>query len=151
MEILQKSIPDKIITQICAVQQEILHEKTDENQVKLLTENGVLFFVELDENQKILSFCSVKPGEFDWEIYDIATIYDARNRGLAKKIISEVLNFARENSAEKIFLEVRESNEIAINLYKKFGFEKYLVRKNYYSDNGENAVCMMKNLSCLSR
>ena len=106
-------------------------------------ENGVLFFFETDESGKVLSFCSVKPTEFEWEIYDVETIPEARNQGLAKKVLAEVIDYAEKNGAEKIFLEVRESNEIAINLYKKLGFEKYAVRKNYYNDNGENAVCMV--------
>jgi ribosomal-protein-alanine N-acetyltransferase len=151
METYEKNIPDEIIAQICVIQKDILQEKTDENQIKSLSENGVLFFIELDENQKILSFCSVKPSEFDWEIYDVATIPVARNRGLAKKIISEVLDFAQKENAEKIFLEVRENNKAAINLYEKLGFEKYLIRKNYYADNSENAVCMMKKLTRHSR
>ena len=107
-----------------------------------LNENGVLFFSETGESGKVLSFCSVKPTEFEWEIYDVETIPEARNQGLAKKVLAEVIDYAEKNGAEKIFLEVRESNEIAINLYKKLGFEKYAVRKNYYNDNGENAVCM---------
>ena len=116
-----------------------------------LNENGVLFFSETDDNGKTLSFCSVKPTEFEWEIYDIETIPEARNRGLAKKILAEVIDYAQKNGAEKIFLEVRESNEIAINLYKKSGFEEYLVRKNYYSNPNENAVCMVLNLPSRTR
>jgi len=107
-------------------------------------EKGVLFFSETDESGKVLSFCSVKPTDFEWEIYDVETIPEARNKGFATKVIGEVINSAKEKRAEKIFLEVRESNLVAIHLYTKLGFTKYLVRKNYYSNPSENAVCMVK-------
>ena len=44
---------------------------------------------------------------------------------------------------KKLFLEVRESNEVAINLYIKFGFKKISKRTKYY-DDGETAVIMLK-------
>jgi len=44
--------------------------------------------------------------------------------------------------ASWITLEARESNEIAHNLYRKYGFSTIATRRAYYSDNGENAVVM---------
>ena len=41
-----------------------------------------------------------------------------------------------------IFLEVRESNQVAINFYKKNKFNQISIRKNYYSEPNENAIIM---------
>ena len=46
---------------------------------------------------------------------------------------------------ENSTLEVRVSNEVAINLYKSFGYEILTIRKNYY-ENGEDAYLMYKEL-----
>jgi len=146
MEIFQKEIPDEIAVQICEIQNEFLHENLDFNSIKSLVKDGVLFFVESDDKNQILSFCSLKPILDEWEIYDIATIPECQNRGFAKKIAAKALDFAKRNGAKKIFLEVRESNEKAISLYINLGFEKYAVRKNYYANNSENAICMIKKL-----
>lgn len=146
MKIFGKEAPDAIIAQICKIQNELLFEKADDNSVKSLIENGVLFFTELDDKQNLICFCSVNPIVNDWEIYDIATVSEYQNRGFAKKIIAGILDFAKKNNARNLFLEVRASNEKAINLYSKFGFEKYTVRKNYYANNSENAICMIKKL-----
>ena len=43
-----------------------------------------------------------------------------------------------------ILLEVRESNNIAINLYKKFNFREICIRENYYKFPVENAIIMKK-------
>ena len=45
-------------------------------------------------------------------------------------------------SARRATLEVRQSNEIAQNLYKKYGFAPAAIRRGYYTDNHENAVVM---------
>ena len=50
----------------------------------------------------------------------------------------------KEKGVEKVFLEVRKSNSNAIALYEKFGFSVYAERKNYYTDNGEDALLMQK-------
>ena len=46
-------------------------------------------------------------------------------------------------SGNKFLLEVNENNVKALKLYKKTGFEKIFVRKNYYGNN-EDAIIMIK-------
>lgn len=48
---------------------------------------------------------------------------------------------AREAACEYMTLEVRASNEAALNLYQKMGFIQVNVSKNYYPD-GEDAIVM---------
>ncbi|WP_339980472.1 GNAT family N-acetyltransferase, partial [Fusobacterium necrophorum] len=71
------------------------------------------------------------------EIIKIAVNKEHRRRGLATKLLE----------AEKrrpILLEVRESNLEAQEFYKRHGFEEIYVRKQYYRDNGENAIILEK-------
>jgi len=49
---------------------------------------------------------------------------------------------ARTLGADKMTLEVRVSNQVAQNLYAKFGFRPVGLRKGYYSDNHEDALIM---------
>ena len=60
-------------------------------------------------------------------------------------LIIHMEEILRRQGAERIFLEVRESNVPARNLYKSRDFAEMGIRKHYYSDNGENAIIMMKN------
>jgi ribosomal-protein-alanine N-acetyltransferase len=53
--------------------------------------------------------------------------------------------YAKDNGAERMLLEVREGNAPARTLYKAWGFEEFGVRKNYYED-GENAIVMQKQI-----
>jgi ribosomal-protein-alanine N-acetyltransferase len=56
-----------------------------------------------------------------------------------------MLEEGMRRGANRSTLEVRERNTVAHNLYLKYGFEDVAMRKNYYSDNGENAVIMWAN------
>ena len=70
-----------------------------------------------------------------YEILAIATIEEYRNKGIAQKLLDKI-------KTKDIFLEVRESNQVAINFYKKNKFKEISVRKNYYSEPTENAIIM---------
>ena len=53
-------------------------------------------------------------------------------KSIAKKLTQELISYFEISQFDKILLEVRESNEAAVNLYQSFGFKQYGVRKNYY-------------------
>jgi len=80
-------------------------------------------------------------------IATIATHPDFRQQGIGERLLSLVLQSAMEEGAVTSFLEVRESNETALSMYRKFGFVEDGRREHYYSDNGEDAILMsLKNL-----
>ena len=70
-----------------------------------------------------------------YEILAIATIEEYRNKGIAQKLLNKI-------KIKNIFLEVRESNQTAINFYKKNKLKEISIRKNYYSKPTENAIIM---------
>ena len=72
---------------------------------------------------------------------------DPVHRGLkiGERLLVDLLEEGLERGADRATLEVRERNTVARNLYVKYGFDDVAVRKNYYSDNGENALIMWAN------
>jgi ribosomal-protein-alanine N-acetyltransferase len=75
----------------------------------------------------------------------IATHPDYRGHGIGKQILVHSLLAAREEGAIRAFLEVRESNVIALNMYRSLGFFEDGRRKEYYKDNNEDAILMSLN------
>ena len=73
------------------------------------------------------------------EILNIVVAPNSRKQGIAMVLIDYLLSEPLINTG-KIILEVRASNEAAINLYKKFDFQVINLRKNYYGD--EDAIIM---------
>lgn len=78
-------------------------------------------------------------------IATIATHPDFRRRGIGKRLLSHALITALQEGAVKSFLEVRESNLAAQNMYREFGFVEDGRRKEYYKDNNEDAILMSLN------
>lgn len=70
-----------------------------------------------------------------------------RRKGIGTLMLNQVLDEAREAGVSRAWLEVRESNSAARELYKGLGFKEHSIRKAYYSDNRENAVVLELNLS----
>jgi len=78
-------------------------------------------------------------GEAD--IINIGILPDFRGLGIGNMLMDSMINELK-NKATCIHLEVRESNNIAISLYKKYGFIATGVSKNHYKEPIENAIRM---------
>lgn len=76
------------------------------------------------------------------DIMNIATSKKYRRMGIADKLLDSLIAQLIEKGVRHIFLEVRESNISAQNLYKKKGFTPVSVRKAYYSHPTEDAIVM---------
>jgi [ribosomal protein S18]-alanine N-acetyltransferase len=78
----------------------------------------------------------------DSHITTIAVHPGQRGRKLGEEMLIKLLDEAIALGASWITLEVRESNDVAQKLYRKYGFTVVSTRRGYYSDNGENALVM---------
>ncbi|EGV35740.1 ribosomal protein S18-alanine N-acetyltransferase [Neisseria weaveri] len=81
------------------------------------------------------------------ELHLIATAPQYRRMGFASQLLERWLADSAEHKIARLFLEVRAGNTPAQELYKKYGFQAYAVRKNYYAlpnHTYEDAVLMEK-------
>nr|WP_249871593.1 ribosomal protein S18-alanine N-acetyltransferase [Oceanobacillus saliphilus] len=82
----------------------------------------------------------------DAQITNIAVMPDYRGHKLGEKLFGYTVQYALEMGVKRLSLEVRQSNIPAQKLYGKFGFVPGGIRKNYYTDNQEDAIVMWVNL-----
>lgn len=66
-------------------------------------------------------------------LHNIAVAEPFQGRGLGRELLAHMLDQCRQSSVSKVFLEVRDTNGKAINLYQSLGFQVDGVRKDYYS------------------
>lgn len=78
------------------------------------------------------------------EIDNIEVDLNYRGKGIGTKLMSYLVSLAIEEKVVNITLEVRVSNFVARNLYKKFGFREVALRKYYYGD--EDGILMEKQV-----
>ena len=79
-------------------------------------------------------------------ITNVAVHKDFRGRKIGNELMKEMTELCKENYIKAMTLEVRKSNDVAQNLYKKYGFKMAGIRKEYYSDNKEDAIIMWNQL-----
>ena len=72
----------------------------------------------------------------------LATHPDFRRQGIGTQLLSHALRDMIEEGARSSFLEVRESNTSAQDMYRKFGYQASGRRPRYYKDNNEDAILM---------
>ena len=83
-----------------------------------------------------------------WHVIDeahittIAVKKDYTRKHIGEALINRILEDCYKEGMKYLTLEVRVSNEPAINLYKKYGFSSLGARKGYYQDNNEDALVM---------
>jgi ribosomal-protein-alanine N-acetyltransferase len=75
-------------------------------------------------------------------ITTIAVHPQYRGRGVGELLLSSLIGISYDIGARVVTLEVRVSNAIAQNLYRKYGFHEAGIRRRYYSDNHEDALIM---------
>jgi [ribosomal protein S18]-alanine N-acetyltransferase len=78
-----------------------------------------------------------------WHLMNVAVDDRLVRQGVATALIERLLELA-DGPGEQFTLEVRTSNDAAIELYEKFGFRSAGRRRGYYHDNREDALIMWR-------
>jgi ribosomal-protein-alanine N-acetyltransferase len=80
------------------------------------------------------------------ELANIAVRSDLRGRGIGSALLSRMLEVAEDSGVRSLYLEVRESNALAREMYARRGFHEIGVRKAYYEGPREDARVLKKSL-----
>ncbi len=80
------------------------------------------------------------------ELANIAVRSDLRGRGIGSGLLSRMLEVAEDSGVRSLYLEVRESNALAREMYARRGFHEIGVRKAYYEGPREDARVLKKSL-----
>ena len=110
-----------------------------------LGENPRVFYIVADIGGKVVGYAGLWWIDDEGHITNVAVRPGYRNRRIGEGIISVLIDFTAGEGILHHTLEVRRSNEPAINLYEKFGFRVEGVRKGYYLNNGEDALIMWRH------
>ena len=118
-------------------------------------------FIVAEENGKVIGYimCRIEVGMSNFglsglikkgHIVSVAVMPDNRHKGVGQALINTATEGMRLYNAKQCYLEVRITNESAISVYKKLGFEITRTIRSYYAD-GENAYVMSCDISSRSK
>ncbi|HEY5294317.1 MAG TPA: ribosomal protein S18-alanine N-acetyltransferase [Gaiellaceae bacterium] len=80
-----------------------------------------------------------------WHVMNVAVDPEHQRRGVATHLLRRLFELTRDDERRGYTLEVRVSNEGAIQLYAQLGFEPRGIRRGYYTDNREDALIMWRD------
>lgn len=122
------------VSAVCEIESALIG-KTSESKIRDTIESSTLFYYVLKVDEKVVGFfeCSIISPEA--ELFDIAISKEYQGKGYSKLLMNYFVDLCKQSNCNTIFLEVNSINNVAINLYQKYGFAKYSLRKNYYGDN----------------
>jgi len=98
------------------------------------------------EGETLLGYVGSQTVMEESDMMNLAVHPDYRRRGVAQKLIEALEAALRERGSKALTLEVRASNEPAIALYEKLGFQQVGLRKSYYRNPKEDARILRKEL-----
>lgn len=111
-----------------------------------IKENLLAKYIVAEYDGKVVGYAGIWMIIDEGHITNIAVSKDFRGLGIGKFLMIALVDYCKKSKIRNMTLEVRESNKIAQNLYKKMGFEDCGIRPDYYTDNHENAVIMWKTI-----
>lgn len=94
-------------------------------------------------NDKVVGFLLTNTVADEAHILKFGVLPEYRGKGIGKKLLSFSISNIEKFGVKYAWLEVRKSNNIAINLYSRFNFTVKGERKEYYTDNNEDAYTMV--------
>lgn len=103
------------------------------------------YIVAKTKDNIIVAFAGIKIILDTAEIMNIVTKKSMRNLGIGSYMLENLISICKKNNIKLLNLEVKNTNSIAINLYKKYNFREVGLRKKYY-DNKDDAILMSLNL-----
>ena len=111
-----------------------------------LVENRLARYVVAELDGRVVGYGGLWMILDEGHVTNIAVDPDFRGRKLGEKLLRTLMSMCAASGGRKMTLEVRVSNNVAQNLYRKYGFERVGLRKGYYTDNREDAIIMWVDL-----
>ncbi|MFC4714048.1 ribosomal protein S18-alanine N-acetyltransferase [Planococcus dechangensis] len=110
-----------------------------------MVKNEFAYYVVAETEEAIVGYCGMWLVMDEAHITNIAISPSQRGKKLGEALMKAAIDSAKAQGAKLMTLEARVSNIVAINLYKKLGFQNGGIRKGYYTDNQEDAIVMWVN------
>lgn len=109
-----------------------------------VVQNQLAVYFVLTLNEQVVGYAGMWTVVDELHVTNVAVMPDQRGKGFSGRIMEKLFEFAMTNKFASMTLEVRTTNKVAINLYEKYGFKGFGVRKGYYQDTNEDALIMWK-------
>ncbi len=149
MDFVIRDMSIEDVDQVCSIEEETFSMPWGrESFIKMVSNPDALYMVAVSEEEdgksKVLGCIGILNICGEGNICNVVVKEEYRGNHIASALMDEMLKRRRGMGIEMFTLEVRESNEPAIKLYSKYGFESVGYRPGYYEKPTEDALIMNK-------
>jgi len=141
MEFIIKPFKSEDVEKVAELK-EFFEEMWDEPALLSELSNAASIAVLAKNGQQVIGFCAFSAVKEEANLNMILVHPKYRKNGVGEIMLKEAVKKIKEKGATEAYLEVRVSNEAAINLYQKFRFEQVGLRKNFYKNPEDDALIM---------
>jgi ribosomal-protein-alanine N-acetyltransferase len=116
-----------------------------------MLEGSYLASVGVDESTSQVVSYAVASYAFDQaDLQNVVVDQSFRGCGFGRQLLQGLIEDLVNRQVSTVFLEVRQSNQVAISLYQSMGFECIQKRRNYYPGvGGVREDALVFSLACL--
>ena len=134
------------VDEVYIVEEDCFVDPWSKESIRKDLKNNLARYLVAQLDDKIVGYVGIWFVVDEGHITNVAVHSDYRGKKIGDKLVKEMVELCKENNIVAMTLEVRASNIVAQNLYKKYGFKMGGIRKEYYSDNKEDAIIMWNQL-----
>jgi len=144
MNYIIRPMEKKDIVQVTAIEKNIFSVPWSANSFIEASQNENNIYLVCAQNDEVTGYCGLWTVLGEGDVTNVAVSKNHRGKGYGRALLKELENRGLVKDVRKYFLEVRQSNIIAFNLYLSLGYKKIGIRKNFYERPSEDAVIMSK-------
>lgn len=145
--IIIRSMTKDDVDSVYIVEEDCFTDPWSKESIRKELKNDLARYLVAELDNKIVGYVGVWFVVDEGHITNVAVHSDYRGKKIGDKLVKEIVKLCKESKLVAMTLEVRSSNTVAQNLYRKYGFKMGGIRKEYYSDNKEDAIIMWNQLN----
>jgi [ribosomal protein S18]-alanine N-acetyltransferase len=123
------------------IERSVFADPWSSNDFAECVSTGVLFLV-ADERGAVVGYVVARSARDEGEILNLGVAGAHRRRGIGRRLVERALARLEARGVQMVYLEVRESNAVARELYRSLGFAEVGRRGRYYNHPVEDAVIL---------
>lgn len=133
------------VPQVARLETLCFSDPWSENSVFSELNNPLSLWLVATEGPLVVGYIGSQSVEGEADMMNVAVDPLWRRKGIARQLVTELVDRLAENGVHSLSLEVRVSNDGAVCLYEKMGFETVGRRPNYYRHPKEDAFILRKD------
>lgn len=131
-------------SQVAALERACFSEPWSEKSILSEVSNPLSLWVVAIENGTVIGYVGSQTVLGEADMMNLAVDVPWRRKGIAERLVTELVAMLSQSGAHCLTLEVRASNSAAIALYSKLGFQQVGCRPRYYRNPREDALILRK-------